>query len=139
MQWGDAYTHLAADQATRLRARLDQPARAEDDWSVQLPDGCACDLCRTFASFLADPTRRKLDWPLAKARRSHIHARIDQGELPVSHQTRRAGSPYTLVLTKTAQLFERETQQRTRDQADLDWLLDHWPSARGDGDQNVSP
>lgn len=27
------------------------------------------------------------------------------------------------MLTKSTQLFEREAQQRTRDQADLDWLL----------------
>jgi hypothetical protein len=120
-----------ADQATRLRARLARPARAGDDWSIELPGGCACELCGTLRSFLADPARRTLEWPLAQDRRSHVHSRIDQAELPVTHQTRRQGRPYTLVLTKTAQLFEREAQQRTRDQADLDWLLEQWISTRG--------
>ena len=122
----DAFAQLAADQATRLRARLARPPRARDDWSIELPGGCACELCGTLGSFLADPARRTLEWPLAQDRRSHVHLRIDQAELPVSHQTRRQGSPYTLVLTKTGQLFEREAQQRTRDQADLDWLLEQW-------------
>jgi hypothetical protein len=128
----DAFAQLAADQATRLRARLARPTRAGDDWSIELPGGCGCELCGTLRSFLADPARRTLDWPLAQDRRSHVHSRIDQAELPVSHQTRRQGRPYTLVLTKTAQLFEREAQERTRGQADLDWLLEQWVSTRGE-------
>jgi hypothetical protein len=130
-QQDDAFVQLAVDPTTRLRARLARPARAEDDWSMELPDGCACELCGTLRSFLADPARRTLEWPLAQDRRSHVHSRIDQAELPVTHQTRRQGRPYTLVLTKTAQLFAREAQQRTKDQADLDWLLEQWISPRG--------
>jgi len=129
---GAAFVQLAADQTTRLRARLAGPARAADDWSMKLPGGCACELCDTLRSFLEDPARRTMEWPLAKDRRSHVHSRIDQAELPVSHQTRRQGRPFTLVLTKTAQLFEREAQQRTRDQADLNWLLERWSSTRGE-------
>jgi hypothetical protein len=37
-------------------------------------------------------------------------------------ETRRQGRPYTLVLTKTDALFERERQQRKHDTADLAWL-----------------
>jgi hypothetical protein len=70
--------------------------------------------------------RRTFEWPLAQKGRSYVHSRIDQAELPVSHQTRRQGRPFTLVLTKTGQLFEREAKQRARDQTDLDWLLEHW-------------
>lgn len=43
-------------------------------------------------------------------------------ELPVSHQTRRTGRPYTLVLTKTDLIFERDRKRREQDRADLDWL-----------------
>ena len=121
---------LAADQAARLRAGLARPARAADDWSIQAPGGCSCDLCRTLGSFLADPARRTFEWRLATAGRSHVHARIDGAELPVTHQTRRQGSPYTLVLTKTAHLFRREEQQRTQNRTDLDWL-DRWLSSHG--------
>jgi predicted nucleotidyltransferase len=47
---------------------------------------------------------------------------IDTAELPVRHQTRRQGRPYTLVLTKTDALFDRERQERERDAVDLAWL-----------------
>jgi hypothetical protein len=72
--------------------------------------------------FLAHPTRPVFEWPIAQAKRQHVHHRIDDAELPVRHQTRRRGSPYTLVLTKTDELFTREQDARRQDEADLAWL-----------------
>lgn len=43
--------------------------------------------------------------------------------------TKRSGRPYTLVLTKTQMLFEREQQARARDEADLAWLTTELMSA----------
>ena len=118
---------LAADCAPRLRTRLDRPRRAPGDWSIELPaGGCTCDLCDTFRAFLEDKGRRTFEWPLAKQRRQHIHSRVDAAELPVTHMTRRQGSPYTLVLTKTEALFAREQEARTRDETDLEWLSAQW-------------
>jgi 2OG-Fe(II) oxygenase superfamily len=117
---------LAAECARSLRARMSQPVRSDDDWSLNLPDGCTCELCQTLGAFLRDPTRRTFEWPLAERRRQHIHSRIDAHELPVSHRTRRSGRPYTLVLTKEPQLFEHERQARLMDQRDLDWLTTKW-------------
>lgn len=112
-----------AEQCVRLvEARLARPPRAQDDWSIDLPSGCECELCATLGTFLADATERTREWPLAQDRRRHVHSRIDASELPVRHQTRRSGRPYTLVLTKTTDLFEREARQRRRDEADLRWL-----------------
>jgi hypothetical protein len=79
--------------------------RAPDDWSITLPRSCTCDLCATLETFLSDPGRRSFEWPLAKERRRHVHARIDNAGLPVTHMTRRLGGPFTLVLTKTDALF----------------------------------
>jgi predicted 2-oxoglutarate/Fe(II)-dependent dioxygenase YbiX len=124
---GAGFGDLAADCATRLRARLGRPQRAPGDWSIELPAGdCACELCGTLRAFLADPSRTALPWPLAKERRRHVHSRIDAAELPVTHVTRRQGRPYTLVLTKTDALFTREREARTRDETDLEWLTAHW-------------
>ncbi|ABW16450.1 2OG-Fe(II) oxygenase [Parafrankia sp. EAN1pec] len=118
---------LAADCAARLRARLALPRRVPTDWSIELPaGGCTCDLCDTLRTFLADPDRRTLEWPLAEKRRQHVHSRIDIAELPVSHVTRRQGRPYTLILHKTDALFTEEARARDRDQADLDWLAAEW-------------
>jgi hypothetical protein len=113
---------IARHCATRLQARLAQPARAADDWSIELPEGCRCELCQSLGEFLGDPARRTFEWPLAEQRRRHVHSRIDQAELPVHHQTRRSGRPYTLVLNKTEALFAREREARQRDQTDLAWL-----------------
>jgi hypothetical protein len=76
--------------------------------------------------FCEDKSRRAFEWPLAQQRRQHIHSRIDDAELPVTHTTRRQGRPYTLVLTKTETLFAREQEARIRDETDLDWLAAQW-------------
>lgn len=115
----DAIAHHCAG---RVRARLARPARADDDWSIEVPPGCSCKLCDVLGGFLADPARCSFEWPLATEGRRHMHSRIDGAELPVRHQTRRTGRPYTLVLTKTEAMFEGERQARGRDEADLAWL-----------------
>jgi hypothetical protein len=96
-----------------LESALERPPRAPDDWSITdfEPGGC-CDDCTTLAGFLADPTAQTTTWPLAKARRQHIHHRIDDAELPVTHRTRREGSPHKLVLTKTTDLHHHDAQRR---------------------------
>ncbi len=124
---------IASHCRIRLRERLTQPPRAGDDWSITAPDGCGCDICVKLAAFLADPAKRLLEWPLAKPGRAHVHQRIDRAELPVGHQTRRVGRPYTLVLTKTDELFDRETRSHRRCQDDLDWLDAQLETARGKG------
>jgi hypothetical protein len=113
---------LAAHCSATLEARLAHPSRPDDDWSIELPQGCDCELCGELRGFLEDPIPTTLEWPLAKDRRSHVHRRIDAAELPVTHETRRAGRPYTLVLRKTDALFERERLRRRHDEKDLAWL-----------------
>ena len=72
--------------------------------------------------FLSDGATTELEWPLNKEDRKHVHGIIDMHELPVTHETRRQGRPYTLILTKTEALFEREVAERKRWQKDLEWL-----------------
>ena len=103
----------------RLEMRLARPPRDPDDWSIEAPRGCPCSLCGTLHEFLTDPDRRVVEWPLAQDGRRHVHSTIDAAELPVRHETRRAGRPYTLVLTKTEALFEHDQKSLRRDEADL--------------------
>lgn len=121
---------LAEHCSTLLAARLARPRRVTDDWSMPAPSGCECELCATLSDFLADPALRSLSWPLAKDRRQHVHSAIDSAELPVTHQTLRRGSPYTLVLTKTTALFASEAAKRARDEADAAWLRSRKRPAR---------
>ena len=52
-----------------------------------------------------------------------IHRQIDATGLPVRHTTRRQGRPFTLVLTKTEDLFKQERDTRRQTQRDLAWLV----------------
>jgi len=113
---------LARDCERRLTAITERPARAHDDWSVPWSSGCGCELCGSLGEFLADRGERTLEWPLAEARRKHVKGQISAGELPVKHEIWKFGSPHTLVLTKTDELFRREAKARKDAAASLEWL-----------------
>ena len=65
---------------------------------------------------------RLLDHYIAEARRKHVKSQISAAELPVKHQVWKFGSPHTLVLTKTDELFRREAKARKDAAANLQWL-----------------
>jgi len=56
---------------------------------------------------------------------------IDRNRLPVTHTTIRQGSPFTLVLTKQAALFEREAAERTRRRTLMNGSKDSMTHPRG--------
>jgi hypothetical protein len=105
-----------------LAALAAEPAREPDDWGIDPPMVCDCELCDTLGRFLADRQQKSIEWPLAKERRRHVHGQLDGYELPVSHITRRVGSPFKLVLTKQKALFTREAKRRSELERDLAWL-----------------
>ena len=117
---------VAAEAVRRLRARLSRPGRAEGDWSLDALTDCSCALCGTLNGFLTDRTRRVFEWRLATRDRRHVHTRIGDAGLPVSHETRRTGSPFTMVLTKKETLFTDPRAARWEDEADLAWLGTFW-------------
>lgn len=127
-----AFQALADHGQARLTEALTLPVRAADDWSLAPAGSCrsGCDLCPGLDTFLTSRTRRNMEWPLAKDRRHHIHSRIDLAGLPVSHTTRREGRPYTLVLTKTNEVFTRERAARHHTETGLAWLREKWPRPR---------
>jgi hypothetical protein len=116
---------IARDCAQRLGAIVARPQRDGDDWSIAWR-GCGCDVCDTLGTFLGSRSRRIFEWPLAKDGRRHVHTQIDSAGLPVRHQTRRLGRPYTLVLTKTDELFTRTRTARHIAETDLAWLTSTW-------------
>ncbi len=124
---------VARDCAERLSMIIARPLRDEDDWAIGWA-GCGCDLCGTLGTFLGSRTRRVFEWPLATDGRRHVHTRIDSAGLPVRHQTRRQGRPYTFVLMKAGELFTREKDARHKAVTDLAWLTSAW----GDGSPGTS-
>lgn len=120
----DVHAHCVAE----LKRRLASPARASDDWSMSFTSRCKCALCGKLSEFLRARDVITLEWPLAKDRRSHVHAALDARELPVAHVTRRVGSPYTLVLQKKPELFKREVAERAAWQRALQSLAPQKPA-----------
>jgi hypothetical protein len=115
-------SRLHEDCTHTLSRLLSAPARGPEDWSIAAPLRCTCELCKRLARFLLASDEQQFCWPLAKDRRAHVHQTITHHELPVTHVTRRVGSPYVLVLTKTKTLFTREAAERKTWSSDLVWL-----------------
>lgn len=105
-----------------LTRTVSNPERDASDWSIATPISCGCPLCASLSLFLRDAKRIQYAWPLAKDSRQHIHSVIDSYALPVTHETTRRGSPFTLVLTKQPALFQREAALRKKQHALLAWL-----------------
>lgn len=121
---GGRLDELAADAGARLREGLSAPPRSPSDWSITTPLRCPCAHCQRLATFLADPHEQAMLWPLAQQGRRHVHHHIDSAELPVTHTTTRTGRPFTLVLTKTAEVFERDARDRRELERDLAEMAD---------------
>jgi hypothetical protein len=121
---GGVTAHCISELAKRSAA----PTRSCDDWSINPPGGCACELCGELSRYLAARDRTVLEWPLATERRAHIHRLLDRHELPVTHTTRRSDRPFVLVLTKTEALFEHEAAERAGWQRGLEALKSPPPS-----------
>jgi hypothetical protein len=117
---GLAPVHAAA--AADLAARIEAPARAPEDWSIAAAIRCTCRLCAALTAFLRTPGESRLEWPLAKEQRRHVHSMLDAYGLPVTHTTRRSGRPFMLVLEKTAAVFEQDAAARRSWQRDRQWL-----------------
>jgi len=77
---------------------------------------------QAVSRFLRAPSESRFEWPLAKEGRRHVHGVIDSRDLPVLHKTRRTGRPFTLVLEKTAAVFERDAAERRLWAGELKWL-----------------
>ena len=109
--------------AKKTRKLVDERAvkaiRAKGDWRIDVPTACNCADCQTLTRFLQS-REQSIDLPLAKARRQHLHGRIDGYEIPVSHSTRRQGSPFVLELRKLHKLFQESAREHARQSKLLD-------------------
>ena len=114
-------------------ALRDAGATAAAGWLLAASWGWLDDDIRLWLRYPSPVTRRKqlaelgkqlaeLGKPLAEARRKHVKDQISSAELPVKHETWKFGSPHTLVLTKTDELFQREAKARKDATASLEWL-----------------
>jgi hypothetical protein len=110
--WGQRI--LRQHAVDKLTAELSKPARKKDDWAIVQTVSCDCADCKILNAYLRASSERQKVWPLAQARRGHIHRALDGIGVPVTHRTQREGRPYRLVLRKTDDLFKREAIRRER-------------------------
>ncbi|MEZ4296498.1 MAG: 2OG-Fe(II) oxygenase [Polyangiaceae bacterium] len=132
---GPLVRHVEAE----LKRILAKPARSPEDWSIEPPMRCKCDLCHTLSVFLKDREQIEHAWPLAKDGRQHVHQILDGHGLPVTHLTTRRGRPYTLVLKKQPALFERAATQRKAQEALRDWIKQERKALLGSVGPRVRP
>ncbi|MFK7890505.1 MAG: 2OG-Fe(II) oxygenase [Granulosicoccus sp.] len=97
-----------------VQSRADNAIRVGGDWSINVTSSCDCGDCKTLVRFLQSRDQA-VDLPLAKQRRRHLHDRISYLGVPVTHTTRREGSPYVLQLRKRSILFQQSAEEHKRE------------------------
>jgi hypothetical protein len=130
-----AYERLLQHALAELRALTAVPVEPPGDWAREANLACKCADCRELATFLRDPTKKVLRFPLRKDRRQHLHQQIDAQRLDLTHVTERTGSPQTLVCTKTQASYERRLAQYEVDRS----LLGEFEQLTGVAQLSVVP
>lgn len=102
-----AIKNWITDIRTELESRTKSKPMIPSNWERESKLSCACADCSRLSLFLADPTQSEARFPLAKARRQHLHGKIDQHQCDCTHETLRVGSPQLLVCKKTNASYDR--------------------------------
>jgi hypothetical protein len=102
-----AIENWITDIRTELEYRTKSEPKKPSNWQRESKLSCACADCSRLSLFLADPTQSEARFPLAKARRQHLHGKIDQHQCDCTHETLRVGSPQLLVCKKTNASYDR--------------------------------
>lgn len=124
-----AATLLWRHCALSLLSRSANPPAPPADWSQPMKLACNCEDCRVLQAFTAHPTERVHRFRVNKDRRQHLHRKIDENGLDMTHVTERTGSPQTLVCEKTRRRFDLREAQYRADLAAFKTLLSLAPAA----------
>ena len=124
----DALQKLWCHAAKFLLTRSEQPPAPPPDWCLNVTIDCDCDDCRALQQFANDPKMSVARFRVRKDRRQHLHRKIVDYNLDMTHVTERKGSPQTLVCTKTRQTYQNQCEQHRADQLFMQRLLKMIPS-----------
>ena len=97
------YNLLKKEALDKIESMLEKFPK-DSDWDIDELPKCVCNLCMCLKEFLSCRNSQEKVWPISQEKRHHVRQEIDSLRLPVSYQTIRKGSPYKLILKKTAQL-----------------------------------
>ena len=84
---------------------------------------CHCNDCNELSLFLANVLERQHRFTVRKDRRRHLHDVIRRHRCDLTHVTERAGSPYTLVCTKTTAAYNAALKTYKRDLQNLSRII----------------
>jgi hypothetical protein len=126
------FQRLWRHAADFLLKRSEQPPAAPTDWRQDVKLSCKCEDCRELQVFTLDPVAQVHRFRVRQDRRQHLHQRIEQHGLDMTHVTERKGSPQTLVCTKTRRTYQRQCEQHQADCVSMGKLLDQMGGAPGE-------
>ncbi len=96
---------------TTVRTRLETATACEPeppaDWTRPSVVSCRCEYCARLSAFLKDPTAEVGRIPAREDIRSHLIQVISGHRYDVTHKLEKLRSPFSLVLTKTQDSFNR--------------------------------
>ena len=107
---------------TELESRTKSPPVEPTDWRRNGKLSCNCTDCKKLSAFLEKPDVQLAKFPLAKARRQHLHRMIEQHRCDCTHVTERGGRPESLVCKKTNASYTAASLIHARDQAHLRFI-----------------
>jgi hypothetical protein len=110
-----AYVRVREHCLAQLGAATAAMPQPPADWRRAAEVRCKCADCAALAQFLANPAIHTARFPLAEARRRHLHSEIDVQRLDCTHTTERRGRPFTLICVKTTAAYQREKQRYEQD------------------------
>lgn len=119
----DAWWSLWKHAAEYTLARSEHPPAPPTDWRLEVRLDCQCEHCRELQSFALDPVAQVHRFRVRKDRRQHLHGKIEQFNLDMTHVTDRRGSPQTLVCTKTRGTHQRRRERHAKDCAAMGTLV----------------
>jgi hypothetical protein len=109
-QFGSVPPPLAtwlASVRQRLESATAKKPAPPTDWARPADMACNCQYCAQLKAFLADPLNEVGRIPAREDLRQHLIGIIDHHQYDVKYALERKGSPFSLVLTKTAGSFDR--------------------------------
>jgi hypothetical protein len=109
--WG--YDKLFVYLNQTISGEYQQGLRAKNDWSIIEKMPCACEQCKILKKFLNASDEQHKKWPLVEHLRAHVEEKISFLAVPVSVHTEKTSRPYTLVLSKTAALYDESKKKYT--------------------------
>ncbi len=95
--------------------RSQHPPTPPENWALTVDASDSTSEGKALIAFARDPETREARFPLAKARRQHLHRFIETHHLDMDHVTEHKGSPHTLVCTKNRATYKKACARHKKD------------------------